>query len=192
MLKVGAIIVGTALLLALVGFLNVFSRVNAQQYGLDVITVVAVVAQIAFSGGLSARINQRITKLINRRLTRTQGELRPLAIRLVPVSRFFVGTVIFVAIIAVTGYLLPMFSRQLGASVSKIEQPLTSVESVLATSALLDPNVDYAVGLTRLGIQNQDVGDGERARALYEQAIGSVPDLIVADYRWQIFMWIRM
>lgn len=164
-------------------FLNVFSRVNAQQYGLDVITVVAVVAQIAFSGGLSARINQRITKLINRFLTRTRDEIRPVTIILVPVSRFFIGTLIFVGIISAIGHLLPLLSRQLGESVSKIEQPLTSSESVLATSALLDPNVDYAVGLTRLGIQNQDVGDGERARTLYEQAIGSVPDLIVADYR---------
>jgi len=164
-------------------FLNVFSRVNAQQYGLDVITVVAVVAQVAFSGGLSASINQRITKLTNRFLTRTPDEIRPVTIALVPVSRFFVGTLIFVAIISTIGHLLPLLSRQLGESVSKIEQPLTSAESVLATSALLDPNVDYAVGLTRLGIQNQDVGDGERARALYEQAIGSVPDLIVADYR---------
>ncbi len=164
-------------------FLNVFSRVNAQQYGLDVITVVAVVAQVAFSGGLSASINQRITKLTNRFLTHTPDEIRPVTIALVPVSRFFVGTLIFVAIISAIGHLLPLLSRQLGESVSRIEQPLTSAESVLATSALLDPNVDYAVGLTQLGIQNQDVGDGERARALYEQAIGSVPDLIVADYR---------
>lgn len=164
--------------------LRTFQFVSADDLGVDVITIVGVAAQLVLGGGIAYRSTRRTSNGLNQFLATRKGVVRPIAVRLLPLSRFLVGTIIFVSLIFFTRYIaLPELSRQLELQNTLIEQPIGSQKEFLDTQNLLDPSRDYAAELARLGLRAEQIGDLEDARQLYEQSLSSAPNLIVAWYR---------
>jgi tetratricopeptide (TPR) repeat protein len=167
--------------------MRLFRLVDPDDLGLDVFTIVGVVAQLVLGGGIAYRATRRASSSINQSLFRWNWFGREWTVRLLPLSRFLIGTLIFLAVIGFIRFIaLPQLGTQLETLGGEVEQPIESARDFLDTQTLVDPNTDYAVGLTRLGLRSEQVGDLEGARTYYQRALGTAPNLIVAHYRLAI------
>lgn len=165
---------------------------GASQIGANVVTALTVIAQVAFGGGISTAFASNITKNVNHFLVRLflllpsqLGRARTVLFKLVPVTRFFVGTVLFLTtVLLIPIVLLRPIAYQLRESVTTLQQPVDTTMNSLESAFMIDPNADYfAIDLTRLGLRYESAGNYDDALQVYERALATLPHQIYTAYR---------
>lgn len=165
-------------------FVGFFVRTGTAQTGLDVFSIAGVLAQFILGGRISIAYGDTLALAANKLLAGMPQWGRRLRTILLPISRFFMSIVMFVAIVVFVRYIaFPALADQLQATANEVEQPLGSSQSLLASAYFLNPSADYSRDLTLLGLRYETVGDYGQAAELYEEALASAQNRVFTAYR---------
>lgn len=157
--------------------LTVFAEVEISELGFDLFTLGAIVSQVIFSERISVRFAQQFTEGINHILKAYPWRGRSVFVLFLPISRFLVGSIIFIMVVfALKQLIIPQLANILESQAQSIE------ELELASMLQVDAN-DYAVSLSLIGYNYEQTNDLELAKQKYEQALATDPTVIITRYR---------